>query len=55
MPAQCDEGFTILRNMKKKLSVNENQFESFNLGIYEYCNRLIDLTPKDIIFLTCKQ
>ncbi len=34
MPAQCDERFRILRNMKK-LSVNENQFESFNLGIYE--------------------
>lgn len=32
MPAQCDEGFRILRNMKK-LSVNENQFESLNLGI----------------------
>lgn len=41
MPAQYDEGFRILRNMKK-LSVNENQFESLNLGIYEYCKRLID-------------
>ena len=54
MPAQCDEGFRILRNMKK-LSVNENHFESLNLGIYEYCKRLIDLIPKDIVFLTCKQ
>jgi len=34
MPAQCAEGFRILRNMKK-LDVNENQFKSFNLGIYE--------------------
>lgn len=34
MPAQCAEGFRILRNMKKS-DVNENQFESFNLRIYE--------------------
>ena len=34
MPAQCAEGFRILRNMKKS-DVYENQFESFNLRIYE--------------------
>jgi hypothetical protein len=33
MPAQCAEGFR-MRNMKKS-DVNENQFETFNLRIYE--------------------
>jgi hypothetical protein len=45
-PAQCVKGFRILNTMRK-LDVNENQFESFILEVYEYCQRY-DLTPDNI-------
>jgi DNA-binding Lrp family transcriptional regulator len=45
-PAQCAKGFRILNTMRK-LGVNENQFESFILEVYEYCQRY-DLTPDNI-------
>jgi uncharacterized protein (DUF433 family) len=44
--AQCAEGYRILMSMKK-LGVNENEFKSFILEIYEYCKRY-DLTPEHI-------
>jgi hypothetical protein len=44
--AQCAAGYKILMSMKK-LGVNENEFKSFILEIYEYCKRY-DLTPEHI-------
>jgi hypothetical protein len=44
--AQCAQGFRIINTMKK-LGVNQNQFESFMIEVYEYCQR-IGLAPQDI-------
>src|SRR5919107_6221978 len=44
--AQCAQGLRILNTMKK-LGVNQNQFESFMIEVYGYCQR-IGLPPQDI-------
>ena len=43
---QCAEGFRIL-NIMKKLGVNRNQFKSFVIEVYQYCQRF-GLTPEEI-------
>jgi hypothetical protein len=45
---QCAEGLRI-KNTMKKLGVNPNQFESFVIEVYGYCQN-IGLAPQDIAF-----
>jgi hypothetical protein len=44
--AQCAEGLRISSTMKK-LGINGNQFKSFIIEVYQYCQRF-GLTPLDI-------
>ena len=46
--AQCAKGLRVLNTMRK-LGVNEDQFESFIVEVYENCFQRAGLTPENIV------